>query len=188
MDIIAKIIKATADAESNIDKASAEYHAPLLTEERPEFYALKLQAAIVQFELCAQMKLLLESTHSVFVRKMIVKSVIHTLYEYDKTFRNKHLVRINELACRRCLDALVVRRKAATRTWRKELKKIDRFKNIRDKTSGHYDPNIAEQVKCIESIEENDAFAAFKVFLSYNSIVLKMLGDIGANINADNRL
>ena len=78
---------------------------------------------------------------------------------------------------------MVTKLQDASRTWRKDLRKIASFKNIRDKTAGHYDPNIAEQIQFIESVDENDAFTAFEAFLSYNIHVLGILRDIGRNNN-----
>lgn len=183
MDLNSKIIKATADAERILNKAHEDYHTSSQTAERQEFNALKLQAAIFQFELCSQMKQFLESTYPSFARKVNLKDFIHKIYEYDKTFRGSHINRISALAHKRGLPALVTKLQEASRTWRKDLRKIASFKNIRNKTAGHYDPNIAEQVQFIDSIEEDDAFTAFLAFLAFNKLVLEILRDIGRNKN-----
>lgn len=179
MDLISKMIKATSDAERILNKAYEDYHASSQSAEYQEFHALKLQAAIVQFELCSQIKQFLESTPLSFASKVNLKDFIHKVYEYDKTFRGSHVNRICVLARKKGLPALVTKLQESYRTWRKDLGGIASFKNIRNKTSGHYDPDIAKQVQHIESIKENDALTAFEAFLSYNKEVLEILRNIG---------
>jgi|SRR3972149_1011970 len=179
MDIISKMNKVTTDAERILNKAYEDYHAFSRNAESQEFYALRLQAAIVQFELCSQMKQVVESTLCSFASKVKLKDFIHKVYEYNKTLRGSHVNHICVLAQNRGLPVLVTKLQESSRTWRKALSKIDSFKNIRNKTAGHYDPDIAEQVQWVESIKENDAFTAFEAFLSYNMEVLKTLKDIG---------
>ncbi|MBI3585367.1 MAG: hypothetical protein HY096_15630 [Nitrospinae bacterium] len=178
MDIISKINKATTDAERILNKAYEDYHAYSQNAECQELYALRLQAAIVQFEFCSQMKQIAESNLCSFASKVKLKDFIHKVYEYNKTLRGSHINRICVLAHNRGLPALVTKLQESSRTWRKALGKIDSFKNIRNKTTGHYDPDIAKQVQWIESIKENDAFTAFETFLSYNMEVLKILKNI----------
>jgi len=176
------IPKEVADAARILHKAHEDYNVPSRSTNHQEFKALKLQAAIVQFEFCSLIWQFLILDRNSFARKVILKDFIHKVYEYDKTLRKSHQKRMCELAKKRNLPALATKLEESSRTWRKPLVKIGCFKDIRNKTAGHYDQDIAKQVQLIESIEEGAFFPVFEAFLSFEKEGLEILRSIGLGL------
>ncbi|HAO92442.1 MAG: hypothetical protein A2X99_03580 [Deltaproteobacteria bacterium GWB2_55_19] len=172
-------IKEIEDAIRKLNETYEEYSTSLKGSDHRNFLELKIQAEIVQFELCSQMREILENEPSTFARKVAIKGFIHTVYEYDKTLRGNLINRTTKLAYTRDMPELKKNLQAISRAWREALRSVNKFKDLRDKATGHYDSDISRQIDLIKSIDESCDFKVCENFLSFNMDYLCILRDIG---------
>jgi hypothetical protein len=172
--------RAVATAQKTLNHAFSEYAAHDGTEIKGQFLAFKLQACIIQYEICSDFALLLRIKPMRFARKVFLKNALHKIVEYTDTLRTKHLHRIVLLAKERGLNNTAEELQRTGTMWRRRLN-TEQFRRLRNKASGHYDQNIQEQVEVIDLLDEDAALDAMTNFLTFNLQILSMLKAIGAN-------
>lgn len=182
MDNIEEIEQVRFVAEENLNKAHIEYSQPFTSGEYHKFYLLKVQAALIQFELCSEMVEYCKTKWPSFASKVALKDMIHKIFEYKKTLKNHHINTINELAESKCLADEKTKLSKISKQYKEAINKIDQYKPLRNVVGGHYDPDISKQLCYLESIVEDKALKLIKVFLSYNKEVLALFRDIGLKL------
>lgn len=182
MDNIEEIEQVRFVAEENLNKAHIEYSQPFTSGEHHKFYLLKVQAALIQFELSSEMVKYCKTKWPSFASKVALKDMLHKIFEYKKTLKNHHINTINELADSKCLGDEKTKLSKISKQYRTAINKIDQYKPLRNVAGGHYDRDISKQLSCIESIVEDEAIKIIKDFLSYNKKVLELFRDIGLKL------
>lgn len=173
-----KIARVTRAAEQNLNRLFSQWHADSKSEHR-EFYALRLQCASIQYELCAQMGEFLQAEPHGYGRKIALKDLLHKAFEYDQTLRKHHVQRLISLAESRHMTVTVERLRRLCREWKKPLEQLAQFKDLRNAASGHYDPDIVKQVDHVAGIIESDALDAIRSFMAFTLAINKILRDVG---------
>ena len=165
-------------AGDNLNRALAEYEntsSPLAL----EFYELKLQACIFQFDICAEMAGLINNQSTGFAASVALKGLVLRLYEYDQLI-NKHLVvRFLAIARTRGMDVDRQDIRLQRKQWRSELSRLQQWSDVRNEAAGHYGKNLSRQVQLLKELDINDVLAIAQAFLRFNMYMLKILRAAG---------
>ncbi|ALT77978.1 hypothetical protein [Paucibacter sp. KCTC 42545] len=166
-------------SEDRLNVALAEYEAPPSSTLAHEFYELRLQSAIFNYDVSYDLVSLWKNDPSGFAEKVALKSIIHRLYEYDLLVRNHLVNRMLKLATDRDVSVDHEALKAARDRWMPQLKRIRSWSQLRNKAAGHYDNDVRLQVQHLRGIDRNEVTEAVQGFLSYNISLLLVLRDSG---------
>ena len=98
MHTLEKADRAVVNAEKNLNKAFLEYASHHGSNDKGVFLALKLQACLVQYEICVDFAMLQWMRPAEFARKVFLKNTIHKIVEYTDTLRGKHIRKVMVLA------------------------------------------------------------------------------------------
>jgi hypothetical protein len=175
-----KASKAVRNAERNLNAAFTEYASHEGGAVKSTFLSLKLQASLVQYELCADIETFQRTQPSGFARKVFLKNVLHKIVEYTDTLRHRHLQKIVALSSDRGLNTRTAQLQAISREWRRKLN-TEQFRALRNKASGHYDADIRAQIAVIEQLDEDAALDTVVSFLEFDLQILAVLQAVGAN-------
>ena len=101
MDTVEKAdqaVKLLTMRNSTLNSTFAEYATHEGADEKRQFFALKLQACLIQYEVCIDFATLLRMQPTGFARQVFLKNVVHKIVEYTDTLRRKHLDKLVTLA------------------------------------------------------------------------------------------
>jgi hypothetical protein len=167
------------ESEERLNKALADYEAPPSSTLAREFYELRIQAAIFNYDVTYDVVSLWRHEPSGFAEKVALKSLVHKLYEYDELL-SKHLVaRILELAHARSVHIRSTDIKAERRKWSAQLVKLQSWSGLRNQATGHYGKDTAAQVALLKHLRRDQVMNVAAAFLSFNITVLKVLANAG---------
>ncbi len=130
-------------------------------------YELPLRLHIFCYEVWTDLLAFQRNKPEGFARVIALKALIHRLVEF-----NRHL---DEYLIPKMLAYAEKRKRAFTeedarsmrKRWRAMFKQLDRWKKIRNKTTGHYDPDAASVVALLEGIDLADIHRTMMSFIDY---------------------
>ena len=166
-------------AESNLNSLYEELHQPCTSKEHRKFCLLKVQAAIVQFELCSGLLQYVMAQYNCFASKVALKGLIHIIFEYKKSLKSHHIKTLMDLCDSKNFDSEKEKLTLLTKQYKEAISQIDQFRNLRNKATGHYEDDIEKQVSLIESLSEDDCLELLKKFNLFHKEILKSLRRIG---------
>jgi len=181
MNEIEKLYEERSAAENILNNAHAELHHPHTSDEHRKFCLFIVQAAIVQFEFCSRLVQLVMTHENCFASKVILKGLIHIIFEYKNSLKSHHIKILKELCESKSFDSEKEKLTVLTKQYKKAMNQIDQFRDLRNKATGHYDPDIARQVSLIDSINEDDSLQLLTKFSLFHKDVLESLWRIGRN-------
>lgn len=148
-----------------------------------DFYAIKLQCCIFQFDLNRELLSVLTNRCEGLAEAVALKGLVHKLFEYESLMRTSLRHRIMGLASSRgivvnkaALDELDAQSKPA-------LKQLRKWVHVRNKAAGHYDSDIGLQVEMIRSLKHDEVIDIALDFIKYNMGLLIILRDTGLGRN-----
>ena len=150
-----------------------------------EFVALKLHACIFQYDVCAEMISYLRNKPNGFTAGVALKGLILRLYEYDKFMNSSFIPRLLALAEARGIQFDRETVKRARAQWKEELKRLQRWSDVRNQAAGHYGKDLKTQVALLQQVRPDDVMTVAKAFLSLNMALLVGLRDAGRGIASD---
>ena len=168
-----------ADAERTLEQAVTEYGAPPTSATAAEFYELRLQAAIFNYDVCRAIAGVLHDEPKGFALRLCLRDLVHKLYEYDQALSERLVRRVLDLAQTRDIDLKGADIRAERAKWKEQLSKLQAWSDLRNQTAAHYGESIPEQVRLISSLDQPEVIAVAKAFLSFNIAVLRQLARIG---------
>lgn len=177
--VIKLLYKNRAEAEALLNNIHKEINQPYSSNDHHKFTLLKVQAAIIQFELCSGFLNLIMTPENCFASKVIFKGLIHIIFEYKKALKRHHLKTIMDLCESKSFYSERENLKRIDGEYRKAIKDINKYMELRNKATGHYDPDIEKQVSYIGSINEEEALKIIKQFVLFNNNILESLSRIG---------
>lgn len=179
MDVSEKLLKARSDSETILNNAHQELHRPHTSKEHTEFCLLKIQAAIIQFELCSGIITLSMAKEGSFANKVMLKGLIHIVYEYKKSLKDHHIKTMIALCDSKSFASEKARLSRIVKKYRQAIKALEEFKPLRNVATGHYDPDISKQVSAIESVVEEKTLEALRQFCLFDKDILASLVRVG---------
>lgn len=166
-------------SEERLNQALRDFESPPSSALAKDFYELRIQAAVFNYDICYDIVALWQSCPTGFAEKVALKSLIHKLYEYDQLMQ-KHLVsKLLVLAKARGIPISGEHIKAERKKWRTELGHLQTWHDVRNQATGHYGKNILEQIRLLKEVSREQVIGVATAFLSYNISVLKVLRDAG---------
>lgn len=144
-----------------------------------EFDEIKLQATIFQYEICTEILSFVRNNPSDFARSVLLKGVVHKLFEYDHLMKGALVKRVIELALARGVSSSAIELRSEKKKWRPQFQKLEKWSTIRNTATGHYDRSTVEQVSSLAKINAEEVMDVCKAFLNYNMAFLKFLGRVG---------
>lgn len=160
--------------EASLNRALAEYEAASDADSQ-EFLLLKVQALIFYCDVAAGIVRIGRNNPQGFARAVALKSLVHSLYEYDQQMNHTLVPRIIRYAARRkkAIDTSSIR--TERRKWRDQLAKLKAWKTVRDAATGHYGSDIEQQIRLLETIREEEVFSVVSAISDYNAFILMLL-------------
>lgn len=180
MEALKKIEKIVISSEQLVND-SYQHFRQSKTKDELQFHALKLQITILQFEVAFEIEQIIRRAPKGFAAQIALKDILHKIVEYDRTLRSNHIKKILDYAAMRSVSHVNDEISKISKKWSKELKAIESFITLRNKSTGHYDSDIDAQVSAIEAIDSDDAIDVIISFLSFNHEITGVLRDIVFN-------
>jgi hypothetical protein len=181
--VIERVSKARLSSADVLNAVHKQLYQRLVSEEDREVLLITIQTAIIQFEVASGLlNFLLTTPVNCFARKVILKGLIHIAFEYSITLKDHHIKALMDLCDSKGYNSQKENLSRVTRKYRKAIKQLDKFRELRKKTTGHYDPDIATQVSLIESINEHEYVNVMIQFLSFIGDILDPLSEIRRKI------
>jgi len=168
-------------SEKNLNDAYQRFHQNKSSSDN-EFFEIKLQCCIFQFDLCREMVSVYQQQHTGFAGSASLKGLVHKLFEYEALVKNHLRGRLLELAARRNIQ---VDREALAELdahSKPALKALRKWNSVRNKAAGHYDSDLRLQVELIESLRYDQVFDTACAFVQYNMGLLFILRDAGQGL------
>jgi hypothetical protein len=170
-----------AKAEANLNDAFRHFEDPP-NDLAKEFVELKLYACMFQYDVCAEMIGVLRNQPKGFASSVSLKSLVLRLFEYDRALNRRLIPRLLKLAEARGIPVERGAIKALRKTWKSELAQLQAWHDVRNKAAGHYDDDLAEQVRLLKSLTLDGVMSVVRGFLSFNMGLLVVLRDTGRGV------
>jgi hypothetical protein len=160
--------------EASLNRALAEYEASSDADTQ-EFFLLKVQALIFHYDVVAAMASIGRNNPKGFAQAVALKSLVHSLYEYDQQMNPTLVPRIMRYAARRKKPIDTSAIKAERKKWRDQLARLKAWKAVRDAATGHYGEDIEDQVRLLKALRQEEVLAVASAFVDYNAFILQLL-------------
>lgn len=167
------------DAERVLVKALRDYRLSSAGSPEQEFYELRLQAAMFQYDLCYEFAALWRAEPKDFALKVALRNLVHKLYEYDTALASRIIKRIQVLAGKRHIDIDGASIRAEKKKWRVELSQLRRWEELRNQTSAHYGKDIERQVSLIDALNRDQVMVVSRAFINFNNFICRLLANVG---------
>jgi hypothetical protein len=166
-------------SEERVNNALRDLETPPSRTLAREFYELRVQAAIFNYDIAFDITSIWRAEPHGFAEKVALKNLVHRLYEYDQLMQKHLMRRLMKLARDREIEVDTVLLKASKRKWKQQFKRHLSWAAVRNKTSGHYGHDLQEQVLLLKSLNSAEVMDVVQAFLSYNVSVLNIFKNVG---------
>jgi hypothetical protein len=160
--------------EASLNRALAEYDAASDADSQ-EFYLLKVQAFIFYYDVVVGIVSIGRNNPKGFARAVALKSLVHSLYEYDQQITRTLVPRIIQYAARRSKPIETCTIKAERKKWHDQLVRLKAWKTVRDAATGHYGQDIEHQIGLLKAIRQDEVFSVVSAVSEYNAFILNLL-------------
>jgi hypothetical protein len=159
--------------EAFLNRAFADYEASIDADAK-EFFLLKVQALIFLYDVITAMASIGRNNPKGFAEKVALKSLVHSLYEYDRQM-TRLMPQIMGYAAgrKKPIDTSAI--KAEKKKWRAQLERLRAWRPIRNAATGHYGENIEEQVRLLKTLRQEEVLSVASACVHYNSFILQLL-------------
>src|SRR6266566_1046776 len=152
------VLLTVRQVEASLNRTLAEYEASSDADTK-EFYLLKVQTFIFYYDVLAAMVSIGRNNPKGFAQAVALKSLVHSLYEYDHQMNRTLLPRIMRYASRRRKPVDTRAVKAERGKWRDQLARLRTWKAVRDAATGHYGKDIEHQIRLIKTIDQEEVLS-----------------------------
>ena len=136
---------------------------------------MRLQACIFQYDICVQMASLIRNDPAGFAKAVALKGMVLRLFEYDQVLNRQVVAPLLDLAEKRRISFEREALKEAYEKWQGEIRKIEQWSGVMDRTAGDGAPDISTQVKLLKELDVGRAMGVTQAFLGFNVRLLKAL-------------
>ena len=160
--------------EAWLNRALAEFEAASDPDTR-EFLLLKVQSFIFYYDIVTGMLSVGRNNPKGFAGAVALKTLVHSLYEYDDLMNRSLLPRILRYASRRKKPIDTSSIKAEKKKWRAQLSRLRAWKAIRDSATGHYGEDVERQIELLKGLNQDEVLSVATAFVHYTSSILHLL-------------
>jgi hypothetical protein len=172
------------DTEAVLRRAIQDFGRPATSANATEFYQLRLQAAIFQYDICRQIVGLWVFEPKGFGVNLVLKDIVHKLYEYDFALSKRLIGRVLGLATARGIQLDRKMFKEERAKWRKEFARLQAWSQVRNAAGGHYGADIRQQFELLQQLEREEVMAVAIAFMNFNGKVIVTLAAVGSGKRA----
>ncbi|MGD2117913.1 MAG: hypothetical protein PVG66_06125 [Chromatiales bacterium] len=172
-------LKLLSDSEEILEKTLNEYRTPNNSTDAQEYYEIKLQAAIFNYDVTREVAGLINLRMTGFASKLALKDLVHKLFEFEIVLSGRLIKRIVELAERRGYLTAGSDIKKKKQEIKKYIKQLQSWKALRNNAAAHYGEDIGRQVKLISELDLTTVLAVASRFMEFSYFVNTILRDIG---------
>ena len=147
-----------------------------------EFFELKLQATIFQYDICAEMVSFMRNKPTGFAAAVAIKGLVLRLYEYDDLMNTTFIPRLLALAEVRGIPFDKATVKLARAPWKSDLLPLKRWSSFRNQVAGHYGKDLRAQVALLKALDPAEVMSVTRAFLGFNMALLSGLRDAGNGV------
>jgi hypothetical protein len=159
--------------EAILNHALADYEASSNAETR-EFFLLKVQLLIFYYDVLTGMVSLARNPKG-FARAVTLKTLVHSLYEYERQINGTFVRRILDYASnqKKPIDTSVI--KPANEKWRLHQTRIRGRNELRNIATGHYGKEWERQIELLKRISEKEVLSDAGACTKYTYFILHLL-------------
>jgi hypothetical protein len=167
---VADLVAVYGRAEASLNCALADYEASSNAETR-EFFLLKVQLLIFYYDVQTGMLNVGRNNPKGFAQAVALKTLYHSLYEYEKRMRETLVPRIQRYAASRKkpIDTAL---EAEEKKWRAQLARIRGWKKLRNMATGHYGKDIELQIELLKKLSQKEVLPVARAFVDYTHNIL----------------
>jgi hypothetical protein len=156
-----------------LNRALADYEASLNADTR-EFFLLKVQVLIFYYDVLTGMLSIARNPKG-FARAVALKTLAHSLYEYERQMNGTLVRRILLYASnhQKPIDTSAI--KAANEKWRPHQTRIRDRKELRNIATGHYGKQWERQIELLKEISEKEVLSDVEACTEYTYFILDLL-------------
>lgn len=162
------------NAAEMLNRAYGEFKEPVKSKDQ-FFFDLTMQTRIFQFELAIEMTSLQANRPKGFARAIAMKGLIHLVVEFRKHVEQAMIPSMYAYAAKRGIEFTERNVHMLRRRWRDTFKEIDKWGNIRNKATGHFDGDIDLVVRLMEAVDHNTVDRVVREFIEFNIELLELL-------------
>jgi hypothetical protein len=158
------VLLTVREVEAFLNRAIADHEASSEADAQ-EFFLLKVQAFIFCYDVVAAMVSIGRNNPKGFAQAVALKSLVHSLYEYDQQMNRTLLPRIMRYAARRKKPINTSAIKAEKKKWRGQLARLKVWKAVRDAATGHDGEDIEQQVRLLKALRQEEVLSVASAFV-----------------------
>ncbi|KVM89425.1 hypothetical protein [Burkholderia stagnalis] len=143
------------------------------------FRNVGIQIRIFQYETNNELGSIIRNQPEGFAKAVAVKGLIHKVVEFNKHLNEVIQPDMLKMAVERDMQFGEEDKRDLRRRWRATFKEIDKWKRLRDKTTGHYDPDLEEVVSLLETIDVEQVGQVYFEFVEYAKALLDRFREAG---------
>lgn len=162
------------DAAEMLNRAYEAFKDPVKSKDQ-FFFDLTMQARIFQFELAIEMTSLQANRPKGFARAIAMKGLIHLVVEFRKHVEQAMIPSMYAYTAKRGIEFTERDVHMLRRRWRDTFKEIDKWGNIRNKATGHFDGDIDLVVRLMEALDYKTVDRVVREFIEFNIELLETL-------------
>ena len=159
--------------------ALADYEAPGISPHAVEFYEVRVQAAIFNYDITREFVALWQHEPQGFALNVSLKDLVHKLYEYDKALTGRLVGRLLSLAAARGVAIQAADLREERKRWKAQLSRLGKWSEVRNSATGHYSSDISKQVRLLKQLNRGEIVDVAAAVLTYNGAILKLLAKVG---------
>ena len=159
--------------EAILNHALADYEASSNAVTR-EFFLLKVQVLIFYYDVLTGMVSFARNPKG-FARKVALKPLANSLYEYERQMNGTLVRRILDYASNRKKPIDTSAIKAANEKWRPHQTRIRGLKELRNIATGHYGKEWERQIELLNGISEKEVLSDAGACTEYTYFLLDLL-------------
>lgn len=152
-DMLNRSYEAFKQSEGMSDRFSYEF--PL----RVQMFCYEIWTDLLSFE---------RNDPDGFARAIAIKALIHRLIEFNRHLDEYLIPKVLVYAEKNHIPFVEGDARDMRKRWRPTFKQLEKWKKIRNKATGHYDPDAAEVVALLESIDVFEVQKATSDFIEYS--------------------
>lgn len=146
----------------------------------PFFLHTGIQIRIFQYETTVELGSIIRNRPEGFAKAVAVKGLIHKIVEFNLHLEKTIQPNMLKVAKERGFDFDEGDKNELRRKWRSTFQEIRKWKRLRDKATGHYDPDLNEVVELLERLDVVKVSDVFDEFSDYTRALLDRFIEAGS--------
>lgn len=128
----------------------------------------QIQIRIFQYEAKCELAEILRNEPIGFAKVVAIKGLLHKIVEFNKHVHDALIPAMLEFSAKKGMEFTEDSAREVCKTWRPTLKVIRGWETIRNKATGHYDPDVERVVTLLENVDVEEVRRIHDEFTEFN--------------------